>query len=101
MDLSNEMVQTLVAYGPVVFMLVVFYFLLYRPQKKEQTARKNMLMNLKKGNKIVTVGGVYGTITEIKDDIVKIKIADKVDVEIARMSVANNMNDPIKIRGQK
>ena len=60
-----------------------------------------MLLNLKKGNKIVTVGGVYGTITEIKDDIVKIKIADKVEVEIARMSVANNMNDPIKIRGQK
>ena len=60
-----------------------------------------MLMNLKKGNKIVTVGGVYGTITEIKDDVLKIKIADKVEVEIARMSVANNMNDPIKMRGQK
>lgn len=101
MDLSNEMVQTLVAYGPVVFMLVVFYFLLYRPQKKEQQARKNMLLNLKKGNKVITVGGVYGTITEIKDDVVTIKIADKVDVQVARMSIANNMNDPIKVRGQK
>ena len=95
------MVQTLVAYGPVVFMLVVFYFLLYRPQKKEQQARKNMLLNLKKGNKVITVGGVYGTITEIKDDVVTIKIADKVDVQVARMSIANNMNDPIKVRGQK
>lgn len=101
MDLSNEMVQTLVAYGPIVFMLIVFYFLLYRPQKKEQQARKNMLLNLKKGNKVITVGGVYGTITEIKDDVVTIKIADKVDVQVARMSIANNMNNPIKVRGQK
>ncbi|MBQ8682487.1 MAG: preprotein translocase subunit YajC [Selenomonadales bacterium] len=95
------MVQTLVAYGPIVFMLIVFYFLLYRPQKKEQQARKNMLLNLKKGNKVITVGGVYGTITEIKDDVVTIKIADKVDVQVARMSIANNMNNPIKVRGQK
>ena len=101
MDLSNEMVQTLVAYGPIVFMLIVFYFLLYRPKKKEQQARKNMLLNLKKGNKVITVGGVYGTITEIKDDVVTIKIADKVDVQVARMSIANNMNNPIKVRGQK
>lgn len=101
MDLSNEMVQTLVAYGPIVFMLIVFYFLLYRPQKKEQQARKDMLLNLKKGNKVVTVGGVYGTITEIKDDVVTIKIAEKVEVQVARMSIANNMNNPIKIRGQK
>lgn len=101
MDLSNEMVQTLVAYGPIVFMLIVFYFLLYRPQKKEQQARKDMLLNLKKGNKVVTVGGVYGTITEIKDDVVTIKIADKVEVQVARMSIANNMNNPIKVRGQK
>ncbi|MBO5244884.1 MAG: preprotein translocase subunit YajC [Selenomonadales bacterium] len=95
------MVQTLVAYGPIVFMLIVFYFLLYRPQKKEQQARKDMLLNLKKGNKVVTVGGVYGTITEIKDDVVTIKIADKVEVQVARMSIANNMNNPIKVRGQK
>lgn len=101
MDLSNELVQTLVAYGPIVFMLIVFYFLLYRPQKKEQQARKDMLLNLKKGNKVVTVGGVYGTITEIKDDVVTIKIADKVEVQVARMSIANNMNNPIKVRGQK
>ena len=101
MDLSNELVQTLVAYGPIVFMLIVFYFLLYRPQKKEQQARKDMLLNLKKGNKVVTVGGVYGTITEIKDDVVTIKIADKVEVQVARMSIANNMNNLIKVRCQK
>lgn len=101
MDLSNDMVQALAAYGPIVFMLIVFYFLLYRPQKKEQQARKEMLLNLKKGNKVVTVGGVYGTITEIKDDVVTIKIAEKVEVQVARMSIANNMNNPIKIRGQK
>lgn len=101
MDLSNDLVQMLVAYGPIVFMLIVFYFLLYRPQKKEQQARKDMLLNLKKGNKVITVGGVYGTITEIKDDVVTIKIADKVEVQVARMSIANNMNNPIKVRGQK
>lgn len=60
-----------------------------------------MLLNLKKGNKVITVGGVYGTISEIKDDLVTLKIADKVEIQVARMSIANNMNNPIKIRGQK
>ncbi len=101
MNLSNDMIQALAAYGPIVFMLIVFYFLLYRPQKKEQQSRKNMLLNLKKGNKVITVGGVYGTISEIKDDVVTLKIADKVEIQVARMSIANNMNNPIKIRGQK
>ena len=53
MDLSPEMMNMLVSYGPIVVMIVIFYFMLYRPQKKEQSRRKEMLDSLKKGNKVI------------------------------------------------
>lgn len=86
----------LVSYGPIVVMIVIFYFMLYRPQKKEQVRRKEMLDNLKKGHKIMTIGGIYGEITAIKDNIVTVKIADKVEIEVARSSVNTNVTQEKK-----
>ncbi|HEY3425441.1 MAG TPA: preprotein translocase subunit YajC, partial [Negativicutes bacterium] len=73
-EISSEIMQTLMAYGPIVLMGVVFYFLLYRPQKKEQQRRAEMLNSLKKGDRIISLGGVHGTITAITDKIVTVKI---------------------------
>ncbi|MDU2066335.1 MAG: preprotein translocase subunit YajC, partial [Sporomusaceae bacterium] len=50
-------------FWPIVLMVVIFYFLLYRPQQKEQKKRAEMLDSLKKGDRIITSGGLYGTIT--------------------------------------
>nr|WP_234407785.1 preprotein translocase subunit YajC [Massilibacillus massiliensis] len=94
--LSPEMMNILVSYGPIVVMIVIFYFMLYRPQKKEQVRRKEMLDNLKKGHKIMTIGGIYGEITAIKDNIVTVKIADKVEIEVARSSVNTNVTQEKK-----
>ncbi|WP_110956210.1 preprotein translocase subunit YajC [Massilibacillus massiliensis] len=90
------MMNILVSYGPIVVMIVIFYFMLYRPQKKEQVRRKEMLDNLKKGHKIMTIGGIYGEITAIKDNIVTVKIADKVEIEVARSSVNTNVTQEKK-----
>jgi preprotein translocase subunit YajC len=68
--------------------LLVFYLLMIRPQKKKEQALKNMLENLKTGDQIVTSGGIYGTIVRFgEDNRVKIKIAENVTVEIARSAV--------------
>lgn len=91
MNLSPEVIQMLASYGPIVFMGLVFYFLLYRPQKKEQQRRTNMLDSLKKGDRIITAGGIHGAITAITDKIVTIKIADKVEINISRSAV--NINE--------
>jgi len=55
-------------------MMVVFYFLLIRPQRKQQKTRQQMLDNLKVGDRVTTIGRFYGTVTKMKDDILTIKI---------------------------
>ena len=54
--------------------MVVFYFLLIRPQRKQQKTRKTMLENLKVGDRITTIGRMYGTVSKIKDDILTVKV---------------------------
>lgn len=91
MDLSPETMGMLMSYGPIIVMVVIFYFMLYKPQKKEQKRRQEMLDNLKKGNRVMTIGGIYGEITAIKENVVTVKIADKVEIEVARASINNNI----------
>lgn len=90
--MSPEMMGTLGTWGPILIMVLIFYFLLYRPQKNEQKRRRNMLDNLKKGNRVMTIGGIYGQVTEIKDKVVKMKIAEHVEIEVARSSINANIS---------
>ena len=90
--MSPETMGTVGTWGPILIMVLIFYFLLYRPQKNEQKRRRNMLDNLKKGNRVMTIGGIYGQVTEIKDKIVKIKIAEHVEIELARSSINANVS---------
>ena len=59
---------------PMVLILVVFYFMLIRPQKKKDKAVKEMLNNLKVGDRICTIGGIYGTVAGLRDDTVYLKV---------------------------
>ncbi|WP_371369546.1 hypothetical protein SRRS_26690 [Sporomusa rhizae] len=93
-EFSPEVMQAIQASWPIVLMGVIFYFLLYRPQKKEQQRRQELLNNLKKGERVVTIGGLYGTITAISEKVVTIKIADKVEVDVSRSAVSHLQNQP-------
>ena len=93
--MDSEMTATLASWGPIAAMLVIFYFLLYRPQKKAQREREEMLNSLKKGSKVVTIGGIYGTIVELKEEVIKLKIADNVEIEMSRSSVNSIVKDNI------
>jgi len=83
--------ETLGTLGPIVVMVAIFYFLLYRPQKKQQSRRRAMLDSLKKGDQVITIGGIYGTIEELGDKSLKLKIADGVVIEVVRSSVNANV----------
>ena len=83
--------EALGTWGPIVVMIAIFYFLLYRPQKKQQNRRRAMLDNLKKGDQVITIGGIYGTIVELGDTSLKLKIADGVVIEVVRSSVNANV----------
>lgn len=65
-----------VSFAPLIFIFVIFYFLLIRPQQKKQRELQKMIDNLKKGDRIVTLGGVIGTITSLQNDYLVIKIGD-------------------------
>ena len=74
---------------PLVLLFVVFYFLLIRPQQKKQKQHKTFLENLKKGDEVVTAGGLYGRITGITDNIVTVEIAEKIRVKVTKNSVVD------------
>ena len=73
---------------PMIFMVVIFYFLLIRPQQKKAKEHKALLDNLKKGDRIITSGGIIGTLINIDDQIVSVEIADKVRIEMGRPYIA-------------
>ena len=79
----------------IVIMVAVFYFLLIRPQRKKDKAVKEMLNALKVGDRICTIGGIYGTITALKDTTVTIAMgADKTPVVIARWAIRSVEDAP-------
>ena len=75
---------------PLLLIIVVMYFLMIRPQRKKDKKVKEMLATLKNGDRVTTIGGVYGTIVGIKDDTVTLTIgADKVKLVFARWAIRN------------
>lgn len=93
--MPQEIATILVQILPLVLIFVVFYFLLIRPQRKKDKEVKNMLANLKVGDRITTIGGIYGTISAIKDDVITIDVgADKTKMIIARWAVRSLENTP-------
>ena len=73
---------------PMVLMFVLLYFIMIRPQRKKDKAVKEMLNNLKAGDRICTIGGIYGTITSIKDDTVTLSVGrDNLNMVFARWAI--------------
>ena len=73
---------------PLILMFVIFYFLLIRPQQKRTKDHRAMIGNLKKGDRIVTSGGIHGRITGMDEATLTVEIADKVRVKVARANVS-------------
>ena len=83
------------AFVPLIIMFVIFYFLLIRPQQKKTKEHKEMINNLKKGDRVITSGGIYGTISSLDEANATLEIAEKVKVKIVRgniVSLANKEN---------
>ena len=72
---------------PLIVIFVIFYFLLIRPQQKQQKKLQEMLTNLRKGDQIVTRGGLHGKITDIDGGVLSVEIANNVSVKINRDAV--------------
>lgn len=79
----------LLGFLPLAIIFAIFYFLLIRPQQKKQKEQKEMLGNLKAGERIITNSGIYGTIVKMTEKNVTVQIADGVKVKIARGAIAD------------
>ncbi|MGD8242278.1 MAG: preprotein translocase subunit YajC [Desulfobacterales bacterium] len=73
---------------PIILMFVIFYFLLIRPQQKRNKEHQQMIGNLKKGDRIITSGGIHGRITGLDEATLTVEIADRVRVKVVRANVA-------------
>jgi len=78
--------QMLIIFIPII---AIFYFLIIRPQNKKQKETQRMLSALKKGDRVVTIGGVHGTIQSVKEQTVIIKVDDNTKIEFSRSAVSN------------
>lgn len=76
---------------PLGIMLVIMYFLILRPQQKERKAHEDMLASLKKGDRVLTTGGLYGTIVGTKGDDLEVRFAENVKLAVARSAVAKKV----------
>ena len=90
MSTGATIIYYAVQFVPMILIFVVFYFLLIRPQRKKDKEAKTMLDNLKVGDRICTIGGIYATIVRIKDDVLTVEVGDqKTQMMIARWAVRN------------
>ena len=87
----------LVAFLPMIAMIAVLYFLMIRPQQKKQKAINNMLANLKVGDRVKSIGGIYGRITGIKDNTIIMEVGPgKVELVFERSAIASVEDSPVE-----
>ena len=82
---SGQLITMLVTFGLII---VVFYFLVIRPQNKKQKDAKKMLQSITKGDRVVTIGGLHGSVESVKEDAVVLKVDDNVKLKFSKSAVA-------------
>jgi preprotein translocase subunit YajC len=83
---SGQMMTTFVTFGLVI---LIFYFLIIRPQNKKQKQTQKMIAALKKGDKVATIGGIRGTVTSVKEQTVVVKVDENLKIEFSKNAVAS------------
>lgn len=83
----------IITFIPFVLIIVIMYFFMIRPQSKKQKETQKMLDALKKGDKVVTIGGIHGTVSSVKKDIVTVKVDDSTKIDFNRTAIASVVVD--------
>jgi preprotein translocase subunit YajC len=80
----------------ILVIFAIFYFIVFRPMRKRQRETEEMLGALKNGDRVVTNGGIYGTVVGVADDIIQLRIADHVKIQVAKSAIARLASEPGK-----
>ena len=73
---------------PILLLFIIFYFLIFKPQKQKQDDHRKMIAALEKNSEVITIGGIHGTLVHIKDGSVVLRIADNVKIELQKSAIA-------------
>ena len=85
---APEAPNPIAQFAPLIFIGIIFYFLLIRPQQKQRKEQQKLISALKTGDKVVTASGIHGMIANVKERTVLLKVADNVKIEIDKAAVA-------------
>ncbi|HHZ19090.1 MAG TPA: preprotein translocase subunit YajC [Firmicutes bacterium] len=88
MPQNAQALQGIGAFLPMILVLAFMWFALITPQRKQQKERQKMLSELKKGDKVITIGGIHGEIIDLDEDDVKLRVADKVEIKMLRSAIS-------------
>lgn len=86
---------------PFVLIIVIFYFFIIRPQNKKQKETQKMLDALQKGDKVVTIGGIHGVVSSVKEKTVIVKVDDSCKLEFSRSAIASVESDEVPAEKSK
>jgi preprotein translocase subunit YajC len=84
----------IISFLPLILIMVVFYFFFIRPQMKKSKEQKQFRESLKKGDKVITIGGIHGRVTGVQDQTIRLEIANNVEIEIEKSAV---VSDPTQV----
>jgi preprotein translocase subunit YajC len=90
---ANGQTSPLLQFLPLIAIALIFYFIVFLPNKRKQNALKGMLENLKNGDRVITSGGIYGVVAGIKDDRIQLKVADQVKIEISKNAIVAKQSE--------
>ncbi len=85
---SSEQPSMIVQFLPFILIFGVFYFLVFAPMRKKQRKHAEMLHGLKSGDRVVTSGGIRGTVVGVTDDVIQLRIADQVKIDVTKSAVS-------------
>lgn len=78
----------LMQFAPIIIIILIFYFIVYRPQSQERKKLREKIEHLKKGDRILTSGGIYGTVVSTKGKKIRLKISDSVNIDLSKAYVS-------------
>jgi preprotein translocase subunit YajC len=79
---------------PFIFIFIIMYFVMFRPQKKRQEQQQRLISSIKTGDRVVTNAGIHGLIANVKETTVIVKVADNVKIEMEKSAIANVVKSP-------
>jgi preprotein translocase subunit YajC len=89
---EGSTMESIMSFFPLILLVAIFYFFLFRPQQKKQKELQQLVDGLKEGDSILTTGGLYGTVTKVKDEVITLQVAEGVRVKVNRHYVVSLKN---------